>query len=423
MAEAFIIRSINLNESSVPSTESRSKRKLFMIKKIKKFQFWTKDEDDKLMTLVEKYNYQNWKEIARGLGDRTAIQCCSRYKRIRPGIIKGSWTEIEDRLLLNLVNKFGRNWSLISRYMPSRTGKQIRERFINSLDPSINRDKFTKDEDNLLLELYSQYGTCWSKIAEFFQSRTADTIKNRFYSYLHRNIYGGGYKDQLRRKRLRLGGSSKKIILKKSKKIFQIDTFEINENNKYNGGSQKSLDRNSNLSSNFSDNFEKFRKKLEIGNVNNNIFKPPQVEKEESSAKEMNCNKENPTMFNNNNFLYFKKNQLPINNNSIYNNINNPLLYSMPDLRNHFQDVQEQQNAIQINQANILSQYHKIFEMYQTNSLNNHFCLNNNQFCCSCNICKSVTEFKNVLLQQLLSLNEILQATHFKVESNNMSQN
>ena len=35
--------------------------------------------------------------------------------------------------------------------MKSRTGKQIRDRYINNLDPSLNRDKFSEEEDKLFL--------------------------------------------------------------------------------------------------------------------------------------------------------------------------------------------------------------------------------------------------------------------------------
>jgi len=34
-----------------------------------------------------------------------------------------------------LVKKYGRNWKKIEEEMQGRSGKQIRERFINKLDP------------------------------------------------------------------------------------------------------------------------------------------------------------------------------------------------------------------------------------------------------------------------------------------------
>ena len=38
--------------------------------------------------------------------------------------------------------------------MPCRTGKQIRDRYLNVLDSILNIEKFTKEEDNKIIELY-----------------------------------------------------------------------------------------------------------------------------------------------------------------------------------------------------------------------------------------------------------------------------
>jgi hypothetical protein len=38
-----------------------------------------------------------------------------------------------------MVHKFGNNWKFIAATLKTKTGKQIRERYINKLDPSIKR--------------------------------------------------------------------------------------------------------------------------------------------------------------------------------------------------------------------------------------------------------------------------------------------
>jgi len=40
------------------------------------------------------------------------------------------------------MNIYGKNWALISHQMKGRTGKQVRERYINKLDPTINTARF-----------------------------------------------------------------------------------------------------------------------------------------------------------------------------------------------------------------------------------------------------------------------------------------
>uniref|UniRef100_A0A5K1EAP8 Uncharacterized protein n=1 Tax=Nymphaea colorata TaxID=210225 RepID=A0A5K1EAP8_9MAGN len=58
--------------------------------------------------------------------------------------IKGPWSPEEDAVLSRLVGKFGaRNWSLIARGIPGRSGKSCRLRWCNQLDPGVKRKPFT----------------------------------------------------------------------------------------------------------------------------------------------------------------------------------------------------------------------------------------------------------------------------------------
>jgi hypothetical protein len=161
---------------------------VFAIKKIKNQKKWTKDEDEMLIALAEKYSEKNWKEISKRFLKKNSLQCFSRYKRIRPGIIKGSWKKDEDLRIIELVNKYGKAWSKISKILATRNGKQIRDRYINVLDPEIKKGKFTEDEDNALIQLFKQHGSKWATIAKYYPNRTADMIKNRFHSSIKKKI-------------------------------------------------------------------------------------------------------------------------------------------------------------------------------------------------------------------------------------------
>ena len=163
--------------------------KLFSIRKVKNQKKWNKEEDKLLLELAHQYNERHWKEISLHFYKKNPLQCFSRYKRIRPGIHKGAWTKEEDELIVELVKKYGTSWSSISKEMLSRNGKQIRDRYINVLDPCINRDKFTIEEDSMILQLYNKIGTKWSIIAKNFPHRTADMIKNRFYSSIKKKFH------------------------------------------------------------------------------------------------------------------------------------------------------------------------------------------------------------------------------------------
>ena len=51
---------------------------------------------------------------------------------------KGPWSDKEDQLLRNWVEKHGPfNWTKCSEYIKGRSGKQCREYWNNSLDPNL----------------------------------------------------------------------------------------------------------------------------------------------------------------------------------------------------------------------------------------------------------------------------------------------
>ena len=118
------------------------KQKIFIIQKKKKKKKWSKDEDEELIKLVSSHNGKKWKEIASNFHNKTPLQCFSRYKRIRPGIYKGTWKKEEDNLILSLIEKYGTSWSKISKIIKTRNGKQIRDRYLNVLCPNINKKNF-----------------------------------------------------------------------------------------------------------------------------------------------------------------------------------------------------------------------------------------------------------------------------------------
>lgn len=70
--------------------------------------------------------------------------------------VKGPWSPEEDVILSRLVSKFGaRNWSLIARGIPGRSGKSCRLRWCNQLDPYVKRRPFTGTSSSCLF-----FGLC-----------------------------------------------------------------------------------------------------------------------------------------------------------------------------------------------------------------------------------------------------------------------
>ena len=100
------------------------------------------------------------------------------------------WSEEEDKTMKQLVNKYGTaNWTLISSKMgKSRNGKQCRERWYNHLNPSLKKNNWTIEEENILFSKHMQLGNKWADIASYLPGRTLNDIKNHFYSKLRKFI-------------------------------------------------------------------------------------------------------------------------------------------------------------------------------------------------------------------------------------------
>ena len=94
---------------------------------------------------------------------------------------KNRFTEEEDNIIIEFVQNYGAHtWRRIMPLLPGRTPRQIRERYVNYLSPNVNRDAWTKEEDNLIMKLVSKFGKKWAYIAQSFNQRTDVSIKNRY---------------------------------------------------------------------------------------------------------------------------------------------------------------------------------------------------------------------------------------------------
>lgn len=97
---------------------------------------------------------------------------------------RNPWTAQEDETLLKLVKQHGKRWSVISKHMGTRTGKQIRDRYLNKFDPSVTATgEWTPQEDALFLKYWKKVGNRWSEIARHIDGRTESMVKNRYYSH------------------------------------------------------------------------------------------------------------------------------------------------------------------------------------------------------------------------------------------------
>jgi hypothetical protein len=147
---------------------------------------WTLEDDAKLSALVVQSH--DWPVIAESFPGRSTKQVLSHWKKVaNPDIVRGSWTFMEDQVILHWVATKGPcQWTALAEQMPGRIAKQCRERWCNHLNPHIKRDNWTLAEDQVILQAIRKIGTKWADIARLLPGRTDNSVKNRWNSTLRR---------------------------------------------------------------------------------------------------------------------------------------------------------------------------------------------------------------------------------------------
>ncbi|CAH1453214.1 unnamed protein product [Lactuca virosa] len=151
---------------------------------------WSAEEDEILCKAVQQFNGKNWKKIAECFKDRTDVQCLHRWQKVlNPELVKGPWSKEEDEVIVRLVEQYGaKKWSTIAQHLPGRIGKQCRERWHNHLNPNINKEAWSQEEEIALIHAHQVYGNKWAELTKYLPGRSDNAIKNHWNSSVKKKL-------------------------------------------------------------------------------------------------------------------------------------------------------------------------------------------------------------------------------------------
>ena len=101
--------------------------------------------------------------------------------------VRRKFTPQEDIALKYLIEELGtNNWQLIAKRMPNRNAKQCRDRYNNYLMEDHRSGPWTEMEDGVIWMKYNELGPKWVEISRFIPGRSGNDVKNRWYKHLAR---------------------------------------------------------------------------------------------------------------------------------------------------------------------------------------------------------------------------------------------
>lgn len=117
------------------------------------------NDDDKIRTLISLNGFKTWNKIASLIPGRSVKQVKERWQKyLSPWIKSKSWTKEEDELILNLFEKYGNDWDVIARHLDDRNEREVRIRF-HQLQ---NRPLVNENHDIINLDVENRFQSAFN---------------------------------------------------------------------------------------------------------------------------------------------------------------------------------------------------------------------------------------------------------------------
>ncbi|XP_042518913.1 transcription factor MYB86-like [Macadamia integrifolia] len=115
--------------------------------------------------------------------------CCSKQK-----VKRGLWSPEEDEKLVKYITTHGHGcWSSVPKQAGlQRCGKSCRLRWINYLRPELKRGSFSEEEERIIIDVHRILGNRWAQIAKHLPGRTDNEVKNFWNSCIKKKLMAQG---------------------------------------------------------------------------------------------------------------------------------------------------------------------------------------------------------------------------------------
>ncbi|CAG8531885.1 12824_t:CDS:1 [Acaulospora morrowiae] len=175
----------------------------------RELQKWTQDDVSKLRNLFGVHG-EDWQTISDYFPGKTQEDCMEYFYSNRemfsdkntkndsifPRRNRRMWTELEVKLLKDLIKKYGRDFNRISKFLPERSSFSIKtyiKQNKEALFPQNNRStekvlNWTENEESKLISLVRLYGADWKQISNYLPNRSPDACKRKYYTILHPEV-------------------------------------------------------------------------------------------------------------------------------------------------------------------------------------------------------------------------------------------